>query len=259
MPEAGLVGRELGGARRRGARPALDRLLQHVVRHAWIIASAGRNAYDSRFERRNTAMKLYYHPASTTSRPLMLFAAESGIKMDMQVVDLFTGEHYQPPFAEGINPNRQVPVLEDDGFRLTESATILKYLAVKTKSPLYPEGLKERARVNERIDWINTQLNRDLCYGLVYPQAFPHHKRPTDEHQKGTLSWAKERAAGWFSVLDKHIIGKNEYLCGNQITLAAYPNIKRWLGNMKKLKSWTKTYEVVDGFAGSLKGPFEKV
>ena len=223
-------------------------------------------------------MKLYYHPASTTSRPLMLFAAESGIKMDMQVVDLFTGEHYQPPFAEGVNPNKQVPVLEDDGFRLTESATILKYLAVKTKSPLYPEGLKERARVNERIDWINTQLNRDLCYGLVYPQAFPHHKRPSDEHQKGTLSWAKERAAGWLKVLNDHIIGKNEYLCGNQITLAdyygasfvatsniigsdlaAYPNIKRWLGNMKKLKSWTKTYEVVDGFAGSLKGPFEKV
>ena len=223
-------------------------------------------------------MKLYYHPASTTSRPLMLFAAESGIKMDMQVVDLFTGEHYQPPFAEGVNPNKQVPVLEDDNFRLTESATILKYLAVKTKSPLYPEGLKERARVNERIDWINTQLNRDLCYGLVYPQAFPHHKRPSDEHQKGTLSWAKERAAGWLKVLNDHIIGKNEYLCGNQITLAdyygasfvatssiigsdlaAYPNIKRWLGNMKKLKSWTKTYEVVDGFAGSLKGPFEKV
>ena len=223
-------------------------------------------------------MKLYYHPASTTSRPLMLFAAENGIKMDMQVVDLFTGEHYQPPFAEGINPNRQVPVLEDGDFRLTESATILKYLAVKTKSPLYPEELKARARVNERIDWINTQLNRDLCYGLVYPQAFPHHKRPTDEHQKGTLAWAKERAAGWLSVLDKHILGKNDYLCGNQITIAdyygasfvhtaaivgsdlsGYPNVKRWLGNMKKLKSWSKTFEVVEGFAASLKGPFEKV
>jgi glutathione S-transferase len=223
-------------------------------------------------------MKLYYHPASTTSRPLILFAAENNIKMDMQVVDLFTGEHYQPPFAEGINPNRQVPVLEDGDFRLTESASILKYLAEKTGSGAYPKDLKERARVNERIDWINTQLNRDLCYGLVYPQAFPHHKRPTDEHQKGTLSWAKERAAGWLKVLNDHIIGKNNYLCGNQITLAdyygasfvatsniigsdlgAYPNIQRWLGNMKKLKSWAKTWEVVDGFAGSLKGPFEKV
>jgi len=217
-------------------------------------------------------MKIYYHPASTTSRPLMLFAAENGIKIDFQVVDLFTGEHYQPPFAEGVNPNRQVPVLEDGDFRLTESATILKYLAVKAKSPLYPEELKARARVNERMDWINTQLNRDLCYGLVYPQAFPHHKRPSDELQKGTLAWAKERAAGWLSVLDKHILGRNEYLCGSQITIAdyygasfvntaavigsdlsGYPNIKRWLGNMKKLKSWPKVNEVFYGLVDSVK------
>ena len=222
-------------------------------------------------------MKIYYHPASTTSRPLMLFASESGIKVDFQVVDLFTGEHYQAPY-EAINPNHLVPVLDDGDFRLTESSSILKYLADKHDSPAYPKDLKARARVNERMDWINTQLNRDLCYGLVYPQAFPHHKRPTDEHQKGTLSWAKERAAGWLSVLDKHIIGKNDYLCGDKITIAdyygasfvntaaivgsdlsSYPNIKRWLGNMKKLKSWPKTFEVVEGFAASLKGPFEKV
>ena len=65
-------------------------------------------------------MKIYYHPASTTSRPIMLFAGESGLQADFQVVDLFTGEHFKPPF-EAINPNHQVPVLEDGGFRLTES------------------------------------------------------------------------------------------------------------------------------------------
>ena len=54
-------------------------------------------------------------PASTTSRPLMLFAAENGMKIDFQVVDLFTGEHFKPRF-EGINPNRLVPVLEDGDF-----------------------------------------------------------------------------------------------------------------------------------------------
>jgi len=37
-------------------------------------------------------MKLYYHPVSTTSRPIVLFAAESGIELDYQIVDLFTGE-----------------------------------------------------------------------------------------------------------------------------------------------------------------------
>jgi glutathione S-transferase len=129
------------------------------------------------------------------------------------------------------------------------------------------------------MDWFNTQLNRDLAYGLVYPQAFPHHKRQSDEAQKATLAWAKERAAGWLKVLNDHIIGpKNAYLCGDKITLAdyygapfaaltgvirsdlaAYPNVKRWLGNMKKLKSWAKTNEVIDGFAGSLNGPFVTV
>ena len=141
-----------------------------------------------------------------------------------------------------------------------------------------PEELKARARVNERIDWINTQLNRDLCYGLVYPQAFPHHKRPSDEHQKGTLAWAKERASGWLKVLNDHILGKNAWLCGDKITIAdyyaapfvhtasvvgsdlsAYPNVKRWLGSMQNLKSWPKTFEVIEGFAGSLKGPFVSV
>jgi len=223
-------------------------------------------------------MKLYYHPASTTSRPLQLFAAETGMKVDLQLVDLFTGEHHKPPF-EALNPNKQVPVLEDGNFRLTESCAILRYMAEKSGSALYPKDLQERARVNERMDWINTQLNRDLCYGLVYPQAFPSHKRPTEDVQKATLAWAKERAAGWLKILNDHIIGpKNDYLCGDKITLAdyygapfvalvdvirsdlaAYPNVKRWLGNMKKLKSWAKTNEVMDGFAGSLKGPFETV
>jgi glutathione S-transferase len=222
-------------------------------------------------------MKLYYHPASTTSRPLMLFANESGLKLDMQVVDLFTGEHYQPPF-EALNPNRLVPVLEDDGFRLTESSAILKYLAEKTGSSAYPKDLRERARVNERMDWVNTQLCRDLAYGLVYPQIFPHHKRQSDDAQKATLAWAKERAGGWLQVLDKHLLGAGDYLCGKQLTiadyyaapfvalaeavgsdLAGYPNVKRWLGRMKGLKSWAQVNEVIDGYAKSLKGPFEKV
>ena len=36
-------------------------------------------------------MKLYYHPVSTTSRPIVLFATESNIALDYQIVDLFTG------------------------------------------------------------------------------------------------------------------------------------------------------------------------
>ena len=216
-------------------------------------------------------MKIYYHPASTTSRPLMLFANESGMKIDFQVVDLFTGEHTKPPYA-GMNPNKLVPMLEDGDFRLTESSAILKYLAEQAGSPAYPKDLKQRARVNERMDWINTQLCRDLAYGLVYPQIFPFHKRPSDEHQKGQLAWAQERAKGWMKILDESLIGKQKYLCGDQITIAdyfassfvslaefiradfgPYTNLKRWYERMKGLKTWNKVHEVFYGFAGSMK------
>ena len=218
-------------------------------------------------------MKLYYHPISTTSRPVMLFAAENHIPLEMQVVDLFTGEHVQPPYA-AINPNKLVPTLVDGDFVLTENSAILKYLADKIDSPAYPKDLKQRARVNERMDWTNTQLCIDLVYALVYPQIFDTHKRRSDEAQAATLERGKERAKAWLEVMDKNVLGTdNAYLCGNDISiadyhaasyvalaevigsdLAAFPNVKRWLGRMKALKSWPQVYQVIDGFAASLKG-----
>ena len=166
-------------------------------------------------------MKIHYHPASTTSRPLMLFAAEAGIDAEFEVVDLFTGAHFQPAFEE-INPSRLVPVLEDGDFRLTESSAILKYLAEKVASPAYPTELRARARVNERMDWINTQLGRDFVYCLVYPQIFPMHKRGDAAVQAATLAWSRERAQAWMKVLNDNIIGPNKFLCGDRITIADY-------------------------------------
>src|SRR5499427_9742733 len=125
-------------------------------------------------------MKLYMHPVSMTSRPVRLFAAENNIVMDEELIDLMSGAHMQSPYS-AINPNCLVPMLEDGDLKLTESSAILKYLADKINSPAYPKDLKQRAKVNERMDWINTQMCRDLAYGFIYPQIFPHHKRPTNE------------------------------------------------------------------------------
>jgi glutathione S-transferase len=217
-------------------------------------------------------MKVYYHPASTTSRIVMLFAAEEAPEIEFQVVDLFTGEHLKPPYS-AMNPSCLVPMLEDGDFRLTESSSILKYLADKKGSASYPKDLRERARVNEMMDWVNTNLYRDFAYGLVYPQTFPTHKRRSDEAQASTLAWAKEKSQGWLKVLDQSLLGpKKTYLCGERITIAdylgaemiglgelircnfaPYPNVERWLGRMKGLKSWPKVHEVFYGFAGSLK------
>jgi len=216
-------------------------------------------------------MKLYYHPASTTCRPIMLFAAENAVNVDFELVDIFTGVQYKDEFL-AINPSHMVPVLEDGDFRLTESSAILKYLADTIDSPAYPKPLRQRARVNERMDWINTQMSRDFTYGFVYPQVLPMFKREDPAVQAATLSWGRERARGWMKVMDVHVLGANRYLCGDAITIAdyfaapfialgdlircdygAYPNVKRWLTAMKALPSWRKVNEAVDGYAASLK------
>jgi glutathione S-transferase len=204
-------------------------------------------------------MKLYYHPVSTTSRPVVMLAADAGIALDYEVVDLFTGAHMGPDFT-AINASQQVPVLEDGDFRLTECSAILKYLADKVQSPAYPTALQQRARVNERMDWLNTGLARDLLYGFCYPQSLPHLKRPDDAAQASTLAWGRQNARRWLGILDEQLIGPNNtYLCGDQITLADYlgagmlshgevehldyahwRNITRWLTAMKSRPNWAQ-------------------
>jgi glutathione S-transferase len=218
-------------------------------------------------------MKLYMHPVSMTCRPVRLFAAENGIDMDEQLVDLFSGEHMQPAYA-AINPSCMVPMLEDGDLRLTESSAILKYLADKIGSPAYPKELKARARVNELMDWLAINFYREWAYNLCYPQLFPHMKRRSDEAQAATLEFGRENAKRWLKVLNDHWIGPhNNYLCGNQITVAdylgaclvtlgevigvdfaPYPNVKRWLDTMRKLPSWPPVNEAFDALVASTKG-----
>lgn len=224
-------------------------------------------------------MKLYMHPVSMTSRPVRLFVADSKIDCDQQLVDVMTGEHLQPPYG-AINPNRLVPVLEDGDFRLTESSAILKYLADKIGSPAYPKDLKQRAKVNEMMDWLNSNFYRDWGYGLCYPQLFPHHKRRSDEAHAATVEWGAENAKKWLQLLNDYWIGPNkQYLCGNTVTIAdyfgaglvtlgevirvdfsKYPNVKRWLDNVKKLPSWDKTNVEFYGLVDAVKAqPFQAI
>jgi glutathione S-transferase len=216
-------------------------------------------------------MKLYMHPVSMTCRPVRLFIAESKIPVDEELIDVMTGAHLQPPYS-GVNPNCLVPMLEDDGFRLTESSAILKYLADKVGSPAYPKDLKERAKVNEMMDWINTNFYRDFGYGFCYPQLFPHHRRRSDEAQQATLEFAAERGKKWLRLLNDHWLGSKSYLCGDQITIAdyfgagivslgeligcdfaAYPNIRRWLDCMKQVPNWARINEAFNGYREHLK------
>ena len=207
-------------------------------------------------------MKLYYHPASTTCRPIMLLAAAEKIDLEYQLIDLFSGENYQPPFT-AVNPNQAVPFLVDGDFQLAESSAILKYLADKSSSLSYPAELRGRAKVNELMDWFNTGLYRDLGYGLIYPQVIDTYRKGDEQAHRQHLAWSRTKAKHWLEILDRyHLGGNSRFLCGGTPTLAdfmgacyvnlgevirldygAYPNILRWLGAMKALPYWESVHE----------------
>lgn len=223
-------------------------------------------------------MKLHFHPVSTASRPIVFFCLDANIPYEPVVVDLMTGAHLSEGFKK-LNPSAMVPVLEDGDFVLTESSAILKYIADKNDSPAYPKDLKQRARVNERMDWINTNFYREFAYHLVYPQVFPHHLRTPDVAQSSLLAWGKEKAEHWLKVLDHDLIGSRAFIAGDQITIAdyfgsqilatgdligvsleKYPNVNRWMASLRARPSWKKCSEALDGFAASLKGkPFVSI
>lgn len=216
-------------------------------------------------------MKLHADPISTTSRPVLLFAAEEAIGLEIVHVDLFSGHHLSPGFA-AINPNRAVPVLEDGAFRLTESSAILRYLAERTGSSAYPAEPRARARINALMDWFNTGFYRAFGYGLIYPQVLPDYAWPKAEMQAAALARAEAEVRRWLDVLDRHWLGEGTYLGGAApsladymgavyvtngaligFDLAAWPRIVRWVEAMKALPSWATVHAPFDGWCDLLR------
>ena len=219
-------------------------------------------------------MKLYANPVAAFSRPLVLFLERGEIPVDIVNVDVFGGECKGEEFNR-LNPSKQIPVLEDDDLVLTECSAILKYLADKAGSSAYPKDLKERAKVNEAMDWINTGFVRDYSYGFVYPQILPDHKRPTEVENESTVAWGRGKARQWMEIFDSKWLGDGKtYMCGNEITIADYfaagpilvgeligidfkpfPNVARWLANMKTLPGWKSVDYEANGLVEAMKGP----
>jgi glutathione S-transferase len=202
-------------------------------------------------------MKLYYFDGSTTCRPIVMLAAEAGIPLDLQPVDLFAGEHVAPPYTAK-NPNQLIPLLEDGEFRLTESSAILKYLAEVSGSPAYPADPRGRARVNEQMDWFNTGFYRDWGYGVVYPKVLAYTALPDADAQKVVTERCMQRAERLMGILNDHMLkDPGPYLGGAEPNLAdfmgvafvtigemlafdftRYPRVQRWIAAMRARPSW---------------------
>ncbi len=214
-------------------------------------------------------MKLYYDPASTVSRPIMLFLYDHPMDVELVHVDLTTGEHRSDWYGR-INPSHQLPTLVDGDFRLTESATILRYLATVVKSPAYPREIRANAKVNEALDWFNTGFYRDHGYGIVYPQIFPTY-RVHPAQTSDLLAWHQERTRERLQFLNDAMIGDGTWVAGDfsiadyfgaalatlgdvvGFDLEPWPAVCRWLSAMKARPGWAEANAAFYGWRSAIR------
>ena len=95
----------------------------------------------------SSPMKLYNHSVAPNPRRVRIFAAEKGINLTLEDVDILAGQSRTPEFLAK-NSSGGVPVLElDDGSHLSESVAICRYL-----EGLHPEPNLLGRDLREQVD-----------------------------------------------------------------------------------------------------------
>ena len=106
-------------------------------------------------------MKLYHHPLSGHAHRARLFLSLVDAPHELIEVDLKAGAHKTPAFL-AMNPFGQVPVLDDDGVIVSDSNSILVYVAKRLgQSDWLPEDPRAAAAVQR---WLSVAAG-ELAYG----------------------------------------------------------------------------------------------
>jgi glutathione S-transferase len=120
-----------------------------------------------------------------------------------------------------------VPVVDDDGFVLRESQTIVRYLASKhARTDLYPAQLKERALIEMWMDWAATDLYaaaRPVFHAMIVNAPNPATAiAPAD----GVATWTIQ-----MQRLNQQLASHGPFLRGDHFTVADIPTgmvVNRW-------------------------------
>ncbi len=108
------------------------------------------------------------------------------------------------------NPNAKVPTLVDGDLVVWESNTILRYVAAKAKSRLYPADLGKRTHVERWMDWQLSALNNP------YLAMFREAKLEPGKRSADFAAQEKDLGAQ-LSILDKTM---GRYVAGQDFSIA---------------------------------------
>ncbi len=153
-------------------------------------------------------LKLLGRATSGNVQKVIFLLEELGVPYERQDY----GRQYEnttTPEYLAMNPNQKVPTLVDGELVVWESNTILRYLAGKSNSSLYPADLAARTHIERWMDWTLAALNP------AYLAGFRDAKKAEAERAPDT---AKNLAAE-LAILEKHL-AQSEWVGGKQFSLA---------------------------------------
>jgi len=183
-------------------------------------------------------LKLYGAAKSRGIRVLWM-AGELGLEYEHKDYLPRSAPTKTPEFR-ALNPNGRVPVIDDDGFILSESMAINLYLAKKHKSPLSPTDPKNEALAMQWSLWETDRLDRQIVNYQRHTKDLPEAERkpeaakaawdevvPALDVLETALSKSEWLAGPAFSVADLNVAGA--LFRGLTMDLKKWPHVDAWL------------------------------
>jgi glutathione S-transferase len=159
-------------------------------------------------------LRFYYSPFSVFARRVHIALLEKQIAHEKILVDLPAREQKQPAFL-ALNPYGRVPAIDDDGFLLYESATILAYLEqTRTAHPLAPPDSQGKALVDMHMRLCDLQF-APHARTIIFPKRF----MPQERWDTQAFAPARQEIEAHLAIVANDLQGK-DYLVGNAFSLA---------------------------------------
>ncbi len=193
----------------------------------------------------SNAVRIHHFPKSGHAHRALVFAKLAGIAHEAVFVDLAAGANKSPEFLE-MNPNGQVPVLEDGDVVVSDSNAILVYLARQYAPDWMPTDPVGEAAVQR---WL-TLAAGEIAFGSAAARLITVFGAPLD------VDFAAATAAKAMKKLEQGLQGR-DWLVGDRPTIAdvaAYsytahaPEGNVSLDPYPNVRAWIDRFEALDGF-----------
>ena len=120
------------------------------------------------------------------------------------------------PEYGALNPNRLVPVIDDNGFTLWESSAVVRYIAnAYGRGTLAPVDTQQFAKADQWMDWMQTTIYPDIIGGVFGSLV----RVAAANRDTAAVEAAAKRAGEKLAILDAQLAGK-AFILGDQLSMA---------------------------------------